>query len=242
MAAGHLSAAIIDYRSAERVMPRDVSVRLKLAAAYFASDQLDRAYDEYTAAVDLDPANADARVGAARALLASGDASTARTRALAVLERWPNHAGAALLNDVAEGRLRLAAGELDGAAKSLRAATTIAPADVESRVLLGEVLVTAGRAAEGERELRHALDLAPRDEFANRGLAWWYVSRGQLQAADPYFARAANRKTERYHSKLAYADYLRVQNRMDEARSVLRTIDGDDAEDARERLAAMETK
>src|SRR5580700_546465 len=61
--------AIIQFRNAEQIDPRFAGAHYQLAQAYLAAGNSEAAYRELNETVGLDPANAEAQVSLARALI-----------------------------------------------------------------------------------------------------------------------------------------------------------------------------
>src|SRR6476646_10961310 len=87
VAAGHLSAAAIEYRNAIKREPSLAEAHRKLADAYAADDKLEQAYHAYANAIELDQQDVHSRVEAGRLLFGAGRFNEALVRAEQALER-----------------------------------------------------------------------------------------------------------------------------------------------------------
>ncbi len=85
------------------------------------------------------------------------------------------------------------AGDNAGAAKLLTARLAGAPADLDARLLLGDIYARQGQTEAAEREYREALRLHPTTPTAAFALGAFYNSAGKADAAEPLLRDAVRR-------------------------------------------------
>jgi tetratricopeptide (TPR) repeat protein len=90
-----------------------------------------------------------------------------------------------------------------GPIETLRKALTIDPADTRSRVLLGQLEISAGRVQQGVAELERALRTDKKDRRALYQLALAYRKLGRIDLAKKYMAQfSALKKDDEDHTEL----------------------------------------
>jgi len=250
---GRNYAAAIEYLNAIKQTPESSAAYRKLGLAHLAAGDAGTAYRSFTKAVDLDPADNEPRLEAARLLLRAGMNDLAQVRAEQVLERDPQNVDAQIIAARALARLRrtdeaiarltlvtgttkeapafLAVGEIKdragdtaGAERAFLNAVAANPGFVEARTTYAAFLLDEGRVADAEAQLMKARDTAPDDELANRALAAIYLATSRPEAAEPYLQSAADRPVQKLQSSLALADFYGSMGRYDEAKAALGRI------------------
>jgi tetratricopeptide (TPR) repeat protein len=260
-AEGRNYAAAIQYLNAIKQTPNSSSAYRKLGLAHLAAGDAGAAYRSFTKAVDLDPADIEPRLDAARLLLRAGLDDLAQVRAEQVLEREPGNLDAQLIaaralaelrqTDEALARLSLAtdtrkearvlvaiaeikdrANDTAGAERAFMDAVAADPHLIEARTTYAAFLLEADRVEEAEQQLKHAYDTAPDDELTNRALAAIYLATDRPDAAEAFLQRAADRGAQTLHSSLALADFYGSQGRYDEAKAALTRVARAESADA----------
>ena len=250
---GRNYAATIEYLNAIKQTPASSVAHRKLGLAHLAAGDAGAAYRSFTKAVDLDPADNEPRLEAARLLLRANMNDLAQVRADQVLERDPGNVDAQIIAaralarqrraDEAIARLSLAndtkkqapvfvavaeikdrSGDVAGAERAFRQAIDVDPRFVEGRTTYAAFLLDEGRAADAEAQLVKAREIAPDDELANRALAAIYLATDRPALAEPYLQRAADRPVQKLQSSLALADYYGSLGRYEEAKAALSRI------------------
>jgi tetratricopeptide (TPR) repeat protein len=188
--------AAIQFENAARANPQSIAAQMKLGDAYAALGQQSNAAAAYQRACALDQHDLAACVRSASALLAIGDYDTAASEARGVLaaDRFNLDAQlilASALSGVrrfadAEERLQAAIatasqdprlykalsavqlrrGNAKAAEGSLLQTIKLDPAATDARVSLAQLYLQMGRAADGEKQLRDALAIAPDDALS----------------------------------------------------------------------------
>lgn len=176
--AGRHQEALAAYDAA-LALQADAAARAGRANCLQVLGRVDEAIGDYLAAVDLDPAQADALANLAGALLRRerfDEALAATERALAL---QPAHAGAAL-------NRAMALNELQRGDEALQAADhvlAVAPPTAEALYQRGRALAGLRRGAEAVAPLQAALHLEPGHRRARMDLAAALAMSGEPEAA-----------------------------------------------------------
>ena len=250
---GRVQDAIIELSNA---VDRDElwgEARYKLAEAYAANGEIDRAFREYVRAADLLPRDEAAQLKAATYLLLVGQHEDARTRAERVLERNPRNPEALIVLGNALAGLK----DLDGAVAEINQAIALDPGRSQSYSNLAIVRIAQGRndeakaafakavetdptsvaawlaqanfewsvgdVAGAETSLTRAYDLDETNILTRRALAAFFVGSGRASLAEEHLRFVAER-TDAAASSVALADYYAAQGRSDEARRILEPL------------------
>ena len=251
--AGRLADAIIEFRSA---VDRDElwgEARFKLAEAYAANGDAERAYREYVRAADLLPDDTTAQLKAATYLLVVGQYEDARTRVQRVVERDPGNVEAlivlgnalaglrdlegavAQINeaiDLEPGRsrsytnlamLRVAQGQREQAQRAFEKAVESDPQSVAAVLALANFQWSVGESLAAEQSLKRAFDIDGSNILTNRALAAFYIATGRAAEAEQHLMFVAE-QTRAVVSELALADFYISQSRPDDARRILEPL------------------
>ena len=251
--AGKIQEAIIEFRNA---VDRDElwgEARYKLAQAYEANGDQERAYREYVRAADLLPNDSEVQIKAVTYLMLVGQYEDARSRIQRLLEREPQNAEAQILLGNALAGLQ----DLDGAVAQITEAINLDPGRSESYANLALVKVAQGRGAEAlaafekavqtdptsvrahlalanfqwsignvpaaEQSLKAAYAVDSEDILTNRALAVFYISTGRAADAETHLKFAAQ-ASKSLAPRFALADYYIANGRPDDARRVLEPL------------------
>jgi tetratricopeptide (TPR) repeat protein len=132
-------ARLMADQAGEETNVDDMAIRaamfIEAGQAWLGNDQAEAADEAFAEAAALAPQSLDARLGAAQASLALGDWEMAETRASALIDRAPGLVDGWQVRAAA----RLEAEMLDGAARDLETALTLAPDDIDLLVLRGRI-------------------------------------------------------------------------------------------------------
>ncbi len=132
--------------------PKDARVAYYLGVALENTGDPAGAKAEYKAAIELDPALADASVGLSRLSLAEKDAAAALATAEAGLQASPQHAELVL----SRARALDALGKKADAVKAFGEAVQLRPQDANLRLLYADQLIAAGETKQALDQLRNA--------------------------------------------------------------------------------------
>ena len=172
----NLSNALVDARRAPEAVqvclralqmdPESAAFHRQLGYTQYQVGDRDTALLSYRKALEVDPADAEARLGLVILLYASGKAEESKKASLEGLARFPGHAGlwSAL------GMAQAALGEDDAATQSLEKAISADPLFDRAYTNLAKLLVSKGRAREAESVLRKLLEVAPDHPVATQML------------------------------------------------------------------------
>ena len=253
-AAGKNDEAILEYRRAIQLNPKDGNVRLKLANTFLKVGANTDALREFLRAGDLLPDNAAVQITIGNLLLANERFEDARTRADQVLKRQPGSAAAHVLrgnalahlnqsqgavqsmeqaisaepdNAVAYiglGMIQRARGEIPQAEQSFKKALEVEPNSPDIRISYANFLLASSRQADAERELKRAHDLDPQRVSSNQALATFYVVTGQRALAEAYLKILSATPESASWAGFVLARYYVVAGRHDDAIRVLRGL------------------
>lgn len=172
----------------------------------------------FTAALEIQPGDADAHANLGTTAMQAGNADEARREFERALALDPAHAVA----HTNLGRLFLDAGDPEQAIPHLEAALRKEPNMAEARTNLGLALMQRGDATGAERELRRAVVLAPDLALGHNNLGTLLLRRDQPDEAAAAFRRASELDPAfaepRYNLGLALA----AEERVDDAITALR--------------------
>ena len=246
--------AIIEYRRAIQIDPKDGDARLTLANAFLKVGVVSDALRELFRAGDLLPNNTGVQITIGSLLLASERFDDARVTADRVLRREPGNVAAHVLrgnalahlkefqgamqamqqaiaadpeNAVAYiglGAVQRARGELPEAEQAFRKALEVQPNTPDVRISFANFLLATGRINEAEQELKRAQAIDPKGVSANRALASFYVVTGRRPAAETYLQTLAANPESASWAGFTLARFYIVMGRGDDGVRILREL------------------
>lgn len=151
-------------------------------------------------------------------LISHGELVTAKERADALLERYPEQAELWRLSAICA----LQQGELAAAQGALDRALELAPNSVESWCNLASVYTAGGRFSDAERALRRALAISPQHAAALNNLGSLLDARGDYHGAADCFAKAIVQKPDYARAWLNQAAALLAVRQLDRAEASAR--------------------
>ena len=250
---GRYAEAILEYRNALRLTPRDGETHYALSEAYGRTGEPERSGSAFARAAEFLPERLDIQVRLGYLLLNEGQFENARLSARHVLERDARNVDALMLlasamaglrqmdraiGDIEEairsqpgearlyahlGNLQLVRGQQEEAEATFRRAIAMDPSAVAPHLGLANFYWAAGRLPEAASELLAALAIEPSGAIANRALARLYVSMGQPREAEARLLQWA--ATGQPAGQLALADFLAGTNQVQRARQRSSTMD-----------------
>src|SRR5687767_302466 len=155
---GRIADAVIEYRAAVAANEQSGEARFKLAEAYAANAQPERAFREYVRAADLLPDDATAQLKAATYLLIAGQYQDAKTRIDRLLQQEPKNVQALIIVGNAMAGLR----DLDGAIAHVNEAIQLDPGRSQSYTNLGLLTAARGDAAQSKEAFERAVQVDPK--------------------------------------------------------------------------------
>ena len=245
--------AIVQYRNAVVRDGRFGGAHFKLAGAYAETGELNNALREYIRAADLMPNDVEAQLRAGNGLLAAGQYSDAKARAMAALAKDPkNVRGLILMGNALAGMkdldgaisqveeaidadprrtltytnlaaLEMAKGNRSAAEAAFKRAVQINPQAASSHLALANYYWAANDRAQAERELKVALQNEPKSLAANRALAVFYSITNQPTEHERYLKAYADLSSE-VGPKVTLADFYLIRNKTQEALAILQPL------------------
>ena len=217
MAQDKAGEAVLEYRNAVRLDRRFGEARLKLAAAYTRTGDLEAAGKEYVRAADLLPQQSDAQLKAASIALNVKDFEAALKYADNALRIDPKLADAHL------ARAYALAGQSDteSAIRQLETAILEAPLDSRLHTSLGGIKASAGDAGAAEGSFRKAIEIDPKSIPAHLALAYYLWSAKQTGEAERTLHQAIAIQPNDIAANRMLALFLLAQERPSEAEAPL---------------------
>jgi len=182
----------VTYTATERPL-NPLETRAALADLHLHSqDYVPVAIKEFEEVLKADPNQAEAQRGLGYAYLRSGDLDRAGGHFRAASKLGSKDARVYYYSAVLLERSSPGAMSSPELAQDLRRAIELDPQYADAYAMLGESLVISGKTAEGERSLRHAIELAPRDQLhrLNYGLA--LMNEQKIDDAEAILTAVAN--------------------------------------------------
>ena len=236
--------ANVELRNVLQIDPKNA--RAYLLAAQVSESQNDpkKAYGQYLKAVELKPELLDAKVGAAKLLLVTGDRARAEALVSEVLAADPRHALARTLKAalLAGSGQPVQVAQAQALAQEVLADTK--PAPVDTSLLLAGLHANAKEWAAGLAVVEAALQQNPQ----NMGLLQAAVD---LSSANPqdaatsgkatvFFERATSAAPRNHSLWLAWARYHLGRKEADKAEAVMRAALKAQPDDGKRRMALLE--
>lgn len=236
--------ANVELRNVLQIDPKNA--RAYLLAAQVSESQNDpkKAYGQYLKAVELKPELLDAKVGAAKLLLVTGDRARAETLVSEVLAADPRHALARTL----KAALLAGTGQAEQVAQAQALAKEVLadsnPAPVDTSLLLAGLHANAKEWAAGLAVVETALKQNPQHMGLLQAAVDLSSANPQDTAsagkADGFFERATNAAPRNHALWLAWARYHLGRKDTDKAEAVMRAALKAQPDDGKRRLALLE--
>lgn len=228
--------AAIEVRRAIQLDPRYADAHFELAKLEMKRGEMVSAFQSLLLCVKYDPNNREANIDIAEILLRGGRFSDAKTKAGAILTKWPGDPSGGLLlaeSQVALGENIAARQLLDklikNDASNPRIAFDLAALDFKDHDLDKAIA-----------QLQHAWELSPNNALAPVLLSRIYESRKQYHQAEDVLAEAVRRQPEGLQARYALAGlYLRT-NRAADAEDVLKQVQQLGNKDSQNRAVVAE--
>ncbi len=207
--------------------PDDPRVYLVLSAYRARNDDLDGALAAANRAIELAPDEKRAKLQKAEVLMEKGyrgeqEGAVEEARAIldGVLESEPTNPNALF----ADAKLKLGAGDLDGAIRSIRGALESKPQWAQAHYLLGLALASREEYSESRNQLSQALEINAGLLDAKQVLAQVLYKLGEWEACIARGRQYLLERPEQTRTRLLVAQSLVRLNRVDEAESELEKI------------------
>lgn len=254
-AAGRWPEAIVEYKAAVQADASFGKAHQRLAEAYVKASNYGGALEEFVRAADVLPGDVEAQLVAGQYLLLAERFEDAKTRALHVLDKNPQNAGALLLLGNAwaglknydeslkaldrsatadpnramtyatRGNIEAVRGRKSEAEAAFLKAIDVEPKSVNARIALGNFYAAQGDTTKAEAAFNAAAELEPSNPLPAKALASMYVSNRNAAKAEPFLRRLADAKDPA--AGFALADLLVDRGRVDEALTRLTAMAAD---------------
>jgi len=200
--------ALLEFSNAARATPRDAEPYYYAGMASLGSGDLQRAYNTFLKALELNPKHINARLRVAQLMTTGGqeivrDAEKELTELVQAGQPTPE-----MLNSLAVAELKL--GKTDDAIQTLEDALTKTPGSLMSSLLLARAKLAAKDASGAEEVLRKATEASPKDVLPQLLLARFYVAMKKDAEAEQAIQRALQLDPK---STAALRDLAFLQNR-----------------------------
>jgi putative PEP-CTERM system TPR-repeat lipoprotein len=177
---GKFSELFQQVHPGNRSAPQESAVRAALGLAHLVLGETDQAAPLLQDAERLDPNSIDAKLGAARLLMARRDTAGAESRVDAVLARAPKRPDALDL----KGQILTLHKKFDEAMARFDEVIAMAPNDIEAHIGRANVLVSQGKLDGADKDLDAVFAVQPRQLQASYLRAFILAKQGQYQPAD----------------------------------------------------------
>jgi len=183
------TVAILHFKNAMQVQPRDAEPYYQLGLAYLASNDFNSAASAFLKATELNPKHTDAQLKLAEMMTTSRSKEVledAQKRSQDVLNLLPDNIEA--LHILALTELRL--GNPQSAEAHLRQALQKAPSDLKSSMALALARFARKDMAGAEEALKQAVVQAPKSPEPSLSLGGFYLALGKTAEAEQQFRHA----------------------------------------------------
>jgi tetratricopeptide (TPR) repeat protein len=212
-----MGPAIRSYRRAVQAGPEVPLYRFNLGLALRKIGSFERALEELSAAVRLDPNSVEGRKRLAEIRALLGEPSLALTQTEAALAMAPEDHGLWELKAQTLSKLN----RLQESVEAARRAVETEPGCAVAHRFLGRALMALNDLAAAEIAYRRSLELAPFDAVSHMNLGVLFSRRMELERAEQAFRRALELEPDLVQAHLNLSWALIERGAWDEARAVL---------------------
>jgi len=223
MAKKDYGRALLEFRNASKVMPKDGEPHYQLGLAYLASGSAATAIRELYSATQLNPKHAAAQLKLAELMTTSQNQDILRDavrRLESVLTASPDNIEATDTLALAEWRL----GKIDDASKRLEEALQRFPTSLRSSIQLARLKISRNDLKGAEEVLRKAAVSAPKSPDAAVALGELYLLANQPDRAEPEFRRALALEAKTGVALMGLAAIQIAGKHLDQAEQTLRQV------------------
>lgn len=208
--------AIIQYRNAAQLAPRDAALQYQLGQAYSKNQQYQDAFLALTKAVALRPDYPEAQLALGEFYLVSKQFDKGVAQANAVLAKHPGTPEAEILLS----NLSAAQGKMPDGISRLQTAIAADPNNVALHLSLGILFAAAHQNPQAQQEFEKAVSLDPKSVAARNDLASLYASQGQWDQAEKIYRQDVQDNPASSDALLQLANFLTGRRRFAEAEPV----------------------
>ncbi|HUB82478.1 MAG TPA: tetratricopeptide repeat protein [Bryobacteraceae bacterium] len=208
--------ALLEFKNAASVKPKDAEPHYQIALTYLAMGGLQNAYGEFRKATQLNPKHQAAQTKLAELLIASRNqdmVQQAANQLQEVLSTSPDNSEANDALALAEWKL----GKTDEATDRLTQTLQQFPTRLQSSVSLAHMKLSQNDLAGAEQVLKDAVAAAPKSPQAELALGQLYLMAKQPGKAEPEFRKAVQLDPKNGPALLGLGAIEIAGNRMDEA-------------------------
>lgn len=183
------SRAVLEFKNAVAVMPRDANLYYQLGMAYTGTQDFGAAVAAFRKAIQLNPNHVEARLRIAQMMAATDNEALlkdaqSRLKTLAAAQS----ASPEILNTLGFTDLKL--GNTEAAVQSFERAMTESPGLLGSYIMLARAKLLEKDSKAAEEVLKKACNQLPASSEARRFLGEFYIDQGRMMEAEGQLARA----------------------------------------------------
>ena len=215
--------AVLEFRNAVKVMPKDAEPYYQLGLTYLASGNVANGIGSLRRATELNPKHAAAQLKLAELMTTSQNQDIlhdAVGRLESILTASPDNIEATDTLALAEWRL----GKIDDASKRLEEALERFPTSLRSSIQLARFRLSRNDLSGAEEVLKKAASSAPKSPDAAVALAELYLLAKQPERAEPEFRRALAIDAKTGVALMGLAAIQIAAKQMDQAELTLRQV------------------
>ena len=223
MAKKDYSRALLEFKNASGVMPKDAEPKYQTGLAYLALGDLARGAAAIRWAIELNPKDERAQLRLGELMAASGDKEVVQRAAIPleeVLSASPNNPDAVDALALAEWKL----GKTDEAVGRLEDTLQKFPSRLHTSVELARLKLGQKDLAGAEQVLKQAVAGAPQSSLAEMALAQLYLVTNQLAKAEAELRNAIRLDSKSGTALMGLAAIQTAGKRMAEAEQTYRQI------------------
>jgi tetratricopeptide (TPR) repeat protein len=208
-----LKKAVIEYKNAAQLDPKDDTVYYELGDTFLKLKQGREAFQAFSQAASVNPTNLKAQLKVGQILLLGKQTEEARKKAELVLEKEPQNVEAlSLLSGV-----QLQERDPDAAIKTLEKAASLDPNRFSTQLSLARVQLLAGDLDKSEEAYLTAISLDPESSIPYIELSRLYARKGELEKAEEELKKLIDASGPNYQNLYALALFYESTKRPEEA-------------------------
>jgi len=215
--------AVLEFKNAIRVKPKDPEPYYRMGLAYLEMRDLANAAGAFRTAATLDPKHAGAQLKLAELLTSTADKNLiqeAASRIQTAFGTAPEDPGAIDTLALADWKL----GRPEEAFQRLEELLKKTPSHLQSAVALARMKLTRNDLSGAEEVLKQADAATPQSAETALALAEFYVSQGQAAKAEPEARRALRIDPKNGAALMSLGRILIAQKRIDEAEQTYKQL------------------
>ncbi|MEJ2726501.1 MAG: tetratricopeptide repeat protein, partial [Deltaproteobacteria bacterium] len=208
-----LKKAVIEYKNAAQLDPKDDAVYYELGDTFLKLKQGRDAFQAFSQAVNVNPANLKAQLKVGQILLLGKQTQKARKKAELVLEKEPDNVEALSLLSGVELQERDPA----AAIATLEKAAALDPKRFNTYLSLARVQLLAGDLDKSEEAYLTAISIDPESSIPYIELSRLYARKGELEKAEEELKKLIDASGTNYQNLYALGLFYESTKRLKEA-------------------------